>query len=626
MKRKKLILIAFIFLLLVLLRFPSNVSAQPSKDVSYEKAVLNYDIGNGGSTEVQMEFTLVNESRRTSLQWTSRSIGSTELENLSVYTKSGEPLPHEEEVGEESTFVKVYFDGRMGPGENLVYYITFSAPDLASKDGPRYEARFGQLVLGSDDTPYEEYIVNVAGPPETELFLYKPEGITIIGENLHYETRLDPPTDFLGVKGTWFQSPVYYELTLTEQLKNPGEMETTDVSYDLLLFNREGAWQETGLSDSIPPLQALYKDEENNWRGVLETTSIKPNEQEEFKLSLIYEVHVHDPNITASEVGSLSEIPSRLETCLNPLEYWQSDHPTIQDAAETAVGNETNAYLVAKKITEFVTNLLDYQIQENRLGALTTYINEVGDCSEYTDLSIALARASGLPARASYGWGYHENKLIGHAWPEFYLPNVGWQPADPTWSDTEGRIRPGGLRTKFRVPPGLTGKLAPVLSGSSESYLTRLDTIHIQRNVRWLKSAESYGRYSYRGAKPEVSEGTNIEALSEEEAATAFLSAAQRNLNYASELLGENPQENMVSELNLAEDYLNQGKNVSNPKEKLELSQESLKHSYKILNLKAEKPESDDGGFEITDQVILLIIAAILAAGVALGLWYGIER
>lgn len=366
--------------------------------------------------------------------------------------------------------------------------------------------------------------------------------------------------------------------------------------------------------------------EENNWRAVLEIDSISPGETEEFEVKVLYQASIYDPSLPESKAGSLSEISSKFDPYLKSLEYWQADHSIIQEAAEDAVGDETNSYLVAKSIIDFVTDRLSYEIQAGRLGALQAYLKRKGDCSEYTDLSIALARASGLPARASYGWGYQDNELVGHAWPEFYFPGVGWQPADPTWAYTEGEIKPGGLPPKFHLPPGRGRRFAPSLSGSSESYLGRLDTTHIERNLRWLNPSEAYARYTYRGAEPKVAESTHVEIISKTKAAEDFLVAAQSNIERATQLLEEENEEDLSSELNLAKHYLSQAKNAPSPKRKIELSQKSIDHSDKVIRSKGESPETEGGRFELPDIPLTLILGGIIIACIALGLWYGLKK
>ncbi len=59
------------------------------------------------------------------------------------------------------------------------------------------------------------------------------------------------------------------------------------------------------------------------------------------------------------------------------------------------------------------------------------------DCTEYTSLLAALSRAQGIPARYFEGLFYLDKSTDAivkteHAWPDVYLPGVGWTALDPT--------------------------------------------------------------------------------------------------------------------------------------------------------------------------------------------------
>ena len=91
------------------------------------------------------------------------------------------------------------------------------------------------------------------------------------------------------------------------------------------------------------------------------------------------------------------------------------------------------------------------------MGAKWAYDNQLGDCSEYSSLMITLLRCQGIPARKVTGfvistdastepyvgqeWNFYtgsngESTILGHAWVEYYVPNIGWIACDPTWDET----------------------------------------------------------------------------------------------------------------------------------------------------------------------------------------------
>lgn len=76
------------------------------------------------------------------------------------------------------------------------------------------------------------------------------------------------------------------------------------------------------------------------------------------------------------------------------------------------------------------------------------YLTKVGDCTEYSNLFVALARAAGIPAKVIAGNGYSTLYTVAgtaadfsatrHAWAIFYLPGYGWVPVDGVWPTGKG--------------------------------------------------------------------------------------------------------------------------------------------------------------------------------------------
>ena len=132
---------------------------------------------------------------------------------------------------------------------------------------------------------------------------------------------------------------------------------------------------------------------------------------------------------------------------LSPSDKIESDNPEIVRRAQAIVGSETNPYLKARQIFLFVRDWITYDPSDwSNQGALHALRTRTGVCYEYATLFVALARAVGVPARMQVGYGWtpdqpgiplganaYNASTLRHAWAEFYLPNYGWVPADPTW-------------------------------------------------------------------------------------------------------------------------------------------------------------------------------------------------
>ena len=147
---------------------------------------------------------------------------------------------------------------------------------------------------------------------------------------------------------------------------------------------------------------------------------------------------------------ALSQIPSSMNRYLLPENrYWQVNDQRIQDAANGITEDSGMLLPAVRKTLAYVSQKLSYaDIKDEqslrRLGAVGALQEKVGVCMEYSDLLLTLLRAKGIPARAVFGdgVGMQVNRTlagIGHQWVGIWLPENGWVPVDPTWSDVEER-------------------------------------------------------------------------------------------------------------------------------------------------------------------------------------------
>lgn len=583
-------------IVVLILCLPPVAAADPGSGY-YEIYDRTFTIRDDRLLDVHENVTLVNTSsstRITSVTWT---IPSTDLSQVQVWDDVG-PLTHTTTPLDSSTRLKINFRGLgIRPNSKLTFYVSYTAGGMVSGSGVEYKTGLGGITAG--DFRYDNYIVRIQGPAEAYLFLSDPQSELVENDppTLRYSTSIGAHENFEGIRVKFYKYPAYYKLTLEERITNYATSPTTDLRLDTMLFNEETSWQFSALASSNYQIKTMYVDSEKNWHGVFEISEIPPGEKKVIRLELLYEVGIYDPNITSQDVGLISEVPSPLENYLQADEKWESDNSTIQQRAMEIVAGQSNVYLAAKQISESVVTSLEYQVQTARHGALWAFQNGVGDCSEYTDLSIALARAAGIPARAMYGWGYSEDNMVGHAWPEFYFPNVGWQPADPTWAETWG------------------------------DYFCRVDPIHLTRNVRGLSSGESGVSYTYYGAAPSFHENENLMILTRSAAAQEFLSAAQYAVNLADKLLAASPDETLQIKLALAENALSQAKTATDENQIILYSKSSLQNANEVIRVLGEEPtqETVSVGFENLLLFIVIMIVGVVIV-VALGVYAILRR
>jgi transglutaminase-like putative cysteine protease len=161
--------------------------------------------------------------------------------------------------------------------------------------------------------------------------------------------------------------------------------------------------------------------------------------------------------IDKSEIGSYEITDEIFELYCNRAEpYYEREDPSLITLSNSIVSPDDNPIEKAEKIYEWVSDNLNYKgnLPPQEKGALWAYNNLEGDCSEYSSLMITLLRIQGIPARKVTGfllsnnpsirpktgdtWNFHASEtssnILGHAWVEYYIPNIGWIACDPTWN------------------------------------------------------------------------------------------------------------------------------------------------------------------------------------------------
>lgn len=101
----------------------------------------------------------------------------------------------------------------------------------------------------------------------------------------------------------------------------------------------------------------------------------------------------------------------------------------IQQAREIA-GDDRDAWSVARKLADWTYNNLEWKFVA-RADASQTLATREADCSEFSQLYVAMARSLGLPARIVSGLAYSGSSFGGHAWVEVWIGK--WIELDPTW-------------------------------------------------------------------------------------------------------------------------------------------------------------------------------------------------
>ncbi|MDR0660457.1 MAG: transglutaminase domain-containing protein [Prevotellaceae bacterium] len=109
----------------------------------------------------------------------------------------------------------------------------------------------------------------------------------------------------------------------------------------------------------------------------------------------------------------------------------------IKDLSMQIVGDETNPYIVVRKIFDWITDHYPWAgVREySTIPNIPEYVidNNHGDCGQVSLLFITLARYNGIPAKWQSGFMMHPNGVNLHDWAEVYYEGVGWVPVDQSF-------------------------------------------------------------------------------------------------------------------------------------------------------------------------------------------------
>lgn len=173
--------------------------------------------------------------------------------------------------------------------------------------------------------------------------------------------------------------------------------------------------------------------------------TVKPGETVSLSYKATADIFDYQFIFRPEKVGQLKDIPRDIkEKYLVDDTKFALTTPTIQNAVKAAVGNETNAYWIMRRIFRYVIDHVDYELAGGWNIAPAVLESGKGSCSEYSFVFIAMCRAAGLPARFS-GAITQRGDLASeddtfHRWCEVYLPNIGWVPVDPSGGDSKSPV------------------------------------------------------------------------------------------------------------------------------------------------------------------------------------------
>lgn len=134
--------------------------------------------------------------------------------------------------------------------------------------------------------------------------------------------------------------------------------------------------------------------------------------------------------------------PADLDDCLLTEKFIESNAKSIREAAgkitpEVPEGSskahamDQDLRLVRAIHAWVLRNMKEGGHNAKDLGAVAALRAGTGDCTEYSDLFVALCRAKGVPARVIEGYTTTWDTVPQHNWTEVWLQEHGWVSFDP---------------------------------------------------------------------------------------------------------------------------------------------------------------------------------------------------
>lgn len=246
-----------------------------------------------------------------------------------------------------------------------------------------------------------------------------------------------------------------YRLRNSYNLENTGYHTAMSIKATVLVGAVSNSPYQQSINYKVTPTpKYTYVDSVGNIYAEILINELKPKE---IKTITVEKEFINSGVSYSREIYRMGADYTEFNKGLNNGQYYEPGEkvettaPEIVNKALNFDVSKTKVNL-EKDIYDFVNMYITYDtnpLYANK-GALSAIKTARGVCDEYASLFTALSRAVGVPTRVATGYWVDEPLKNGvwndvsnnaHAWPEFYLPNVGWIPAEPTFFLTVNGVR-----------------------------------------------------------------------------------------------------------------------------------------------------------------------------------------
>lgn len=403
--------------------------------LSAEAALFNnsieetYTFNRDGVAHVTKRFTLHAQQEHLLSDTFHFSLDSETAHSLRVYY-AGAELSFEQHEDD----VTVFMPERFGLEDDTTVEVKYFQNDLSQIEGD-VTTLFLPLLASSEDISIDSYVIQVIAPNDWGDVSMSSSSMTNRERNsIEQILEFDLPPDSYGAPlRISFGTAQLYDVELHYELQNT----TDNVQYQEIAFPPSTAMQKVYMTAIEPKPNEVEIDSDGNVLGIYKLYRGQV-------LPIVFKGQVYVSQLRLDSV--VPELPEQAPAYLMPDNYWETTDPEIQRLA--------GELQTPRAIYDYVVDRLSYDHVRvasgalDRKGAVWALSNpENAACMEFTDLTISLLRAAGIPAREVNGYAYQsktqpEISALGsdvlHSWVQYWDSTQGWIDIDPTWGASTG--------------------------------------------------------------------------------------------------------------------------------------------------------------------------------------------
>ncbi|MDE5797754.1 MAG: IPT/TIG domain-containing protein [Treponemataceae bacterium] len=259
-----------------------------------------------------------------------------------------------------------------------------------------------------------------------------------------------------------------YVLQMTEDLEDLDSKNTTSVTLRVPRPLVTAAQPMADLTECKPePVIANYKNTIIHQVELVRAS----NRKIKFSQQFVVAVYTVQTDVNAKKVRPFNEKSRVLyRATTQPDSLIQSNDEAVAAKAKEIVGKETNPYLQAKLVYDYMLDAYDFpsRLSRENESALDLLRKERGDAYDFAVLYTTLVRALGIPCLPVSGILVDADLHVQpHWWSEFYIEQFGWIPVD------------------VALAKGLDYKAFKPLDDARAFYFGNLDSQHIAFSRGW---------------------------------------------------------------------------------------------------------------------------------------------